>query len=394
MKNLLIILLTFLIIGCEKDEMYIEEPIISETPALLSVNKEKFNINWNDVVKSNQEPYDINNDNIPDIISWEQINTETTDPPIFYIKDCNGSDIWSFNIKEHNTSIRDSLNNIYFDYHDINNDGNVDFVLQYLGEWQNGTPNPDFYGINTYLLLSTGNLQYDVIEMLDDPTHNSFGINIFDFDKDGYVDILHKEMQSGEYFKNKNNESFELELITPSFVSYLYLKFDWNIDGQIDFVNLGLSSNTLTILTTPNNISIPFSNTGWNFQLTTSGTPTEWSPERFSIIDGDNDGDWDLVIGGFYVDNNKSYFNQKYFENQSGTYKYIENFIETDHTLVGELQVYVDDIDGDGDDDLYYPFYSESQLYTPRENNEYGPMFWWENTENGFNINKEFTLIY
>ena len=78
-----------------------ETGFISETPALLSVNKEKFNINWNDVVKSNQEPYDINNDNIPDIISWEQINTETTDPPIFYIKDYNGNDIWSFNIKEH-----------------------------------------------------------------------------------------------------------------------------------------------------------------------------------------------------------------------------------------------------------------------------------------------------
>ena len=368
-----------------------------DDPPLLSINKEKFDINWNDVVKSKQEPYDINNDNIPDIISWQRINNQTVDPPIFYIKDYNGNDVWDFNIKEYNPAIRDSLNNLYFDYHDINNDGNMDFVLQYMGEWHNQTPNPDFYGINTYLLLSKGNLQYDVIEMFDDPDFDSFGIQLFDFDKDGNVDILHKSMQEGEYFKNINNQSFELSNINPLFISELAMKFDWNLDGEIDYVNLGLQNKTLTIVTSSENIVIPFDNTGWTFEFNIDGNPTSWSPERFSIIDGDNDGDWDFVIGGFLKKNNRNYYTQRYFENKNGSFSYIENFIETDHTLIGELQVYVDDIDGDGDDDLYYPFYVESQLNTPREDyggNAYGPMFWWENTNTGFKINKKFELIY
>ena len=394
MKYLLIVLLTFLLLGCETEEMYIENEITSEAPTLLSVNKEKFNINWNDVVKSKQEPYDINKDDIPDIITWERINNQTTSPPIFYIKDYLGSDIWEFDIKEYNPSIRDSLNNIYFDYHDINNDGNLDFVLQYLGEWETQNADPNFYGINTYLLISNDNLEYDVIEMFDDPSYNSFGIHMFDFDKDGYVDILHKAMQDGEYFKNINNESFILTTLEPQFISELYIKFDWDMDGNLDFVNLGPHNKTLTVSSSVDVISTPFENTGWDFKYDVSGTPSEWSAERFAIIDGDNDGDWDLVIGGFLVENNKSYFTQRYFQNNNGSYTYLENFIETDHTLMGELQVYIADIDGDGDDDIYYPFYSESQLNTPRENNEYGPMFWWENTDSGFVINKKFKLKY
>ncbi|WP_299057103.1 DUF5011 domain-containing protein [uncultured Polaribacter sp.] len=369
-----------------------------QTPQLLSINREKFGINWNDVVKSKQEPYDINNDNTPDIISWQRINNQTVDPPIFYIKDYNGNDVWDFNIKDYNPSIRDSLNNLYFDYHDINNDGNMDFVLQYMGEWHNQTPNPDFYGINTYLLLSKGNLQYDVIEMFDDPNFDSFGIQLFDFDKDGNVDILHKSMQEGEYFKNINNQSFELSSINPLFISELGMKFDWNLDGEIDYVNLGLQNKTLTIVTSSENIVIPFDNTGWIFEFNFVGNPTSWSPERFAIIDSDNDGDWDFVIGGYLRKNNRNYYTQRYFENKNGSFSYIENFIETDHTLIGELQVYADDIDDDGDVDLYYPFYSASQLNTPREDHgngpELGPMFWWENTSTGFKINKNFELIY
>lgn len=392
MRNLLFIFLTLLLMGCEKHELYEElEPTF---PTLLSVNKEKFNINWNDVVKSRQSTYDINNDNIPDIISWERINNQTTLPPIFYIKDYLGSDVWKFDIKEYNPSIRDSLNNIYFDYHDINNDGNLDFVLQYLGEWETQNADPNFYGINTYLLISKDNLEYDVIEMFDDPNYNSFGIHMFDFDKDGYVDILHKAMQDGEYFKNINNESFTLSTLEPQFISELYIKFDWDNDGNLDFVNLGPHNKSLTVSSSIDVISTSFENTGWDFKYSVSGAPSEWSAERFAIIDGDDDGDWDLVIGGFLVENNKSYFTQRYFQNNNGSYTYLENFIETDHTLMGELQVYITDIDGDGDDDIYYPFYSESQLNTPRENNEYGPMFWWENTEDGFKINKKFNLIY
>ena len=43
MKYLLIVIFAFLLMGCEKEEMYFENEITLEIPTLLSVNKEKFN---------------------------------------------------------------------------------------------------------------------------------------------------------------------------------------------------------------------------------------------------------------------------------------------------------------------------------------------------------------
>ena len=50
------------------------------------------------------------------------------------------------------------------------------------------------------------------------------------------------------------------------------------------------------------------------------------------------------------------------------------------------LQVWVEDLDGDGDEDFYYPKYGE---FGGAES-----VFWWENTGNGFIINKDFYLPF
>jgi hypothetical protein len=113
------------------------------------------------------------------------------------------------------------------------------------------------------------------------------------------------------------------------------------------------------------------------------------SAERITLLDGDRDGDMDLVIGGFVIENNALSFFQEYFENTGAQLVYKKDFIEIDKNLIGELQVWAQDLDKDGDIDLFYPTYSKSRLNSPKW--EY---FWWENTGNGFKINKKFKLIY
>mgnify|MGYP000264985989 CR=1 FL=1 len=74
------------------------------------------------------------------------------------------------------------------------NGGYLDFALTYMGEWDfgnsSGSSKIKFYGVNTYLLISKGNLDYDVIEILDIPNQSQFNINIFDWDFDGLQDFL------------------------------------------------------------------------------------------------------------------------------------------------------------------------------------------------------------
>jgi hypothetical protein len=97
----------------------------------------------------------------------------------------------------------------------------------------------------------------------------------------------------------------------------------------------------------------------------------------------------DLIIGSFTIENNIQSYLQDYFENTGSQFVYKKDFIEIDKSLIGELQVWSEDIDRDGDLDLYYPTYSKSRLGTPK-----WTYFWWENTKTGFKINKKFRLKY
>jgi hypothetical protein len=118
-------------------------------------------------------------------------------------------------------------------------------------------------------------------------------------------------------------------------------------------------------------------------------TNNKSTAERITLLDGDNDGDMDLVVGGFTIENNSWSYFQDYFENIGGQFNFKPNFIEIDKSLIGENQVWAGDIDNDGDIDLYYPTYSKSQLNMPK-----WKYFWWENTKSGFKINKSFRLKY
>ncbi|MEY4273059.1 MAG: Mannuronate-specific alginate lyase [Bacteroidota bacterium] len=380
-----------------------------DKPLIPAVNTDLFpNLNWNDHAAGKNAPYDFNNDQIPDIVSYRRVSEKSILPSIFEIKDYTGTSIFSFDLKAFKPAARDSLQHIMVDYQDLNNDGFYDFGLSYMGEWWTGQPGlpgskANYIGNNIYLLLSKGKLQYDVIEILDEPNKPlSFNISLFDWDFDGKQDVLLSDYNHGDYLKNLGNNRFERrKLGPPLFNQSVSNKLDFDGDGLLDYVNLYINqidengnytskdmSQTLSVMNSKGVSNFPVVGKTLKKYIYMNGDII--SVERIAMVDGDGDGDKDLIVGSCEVKPNSPwYYLQEYFENTGKQFEYRPNYIEIDKKLIGELQVWTGDVDKDGDMDLFYPTYRKSQL-----NGVNGAYFWWENTKKGFKINKNFYLKY
>ena len=356
-------------------------------------------INWNDHRKRSTKPYYFNQDNIPDIITSSRPLGTSQDPdivPSLVIYDYRGTKILDYNIKEEfNPQMRDSLNNLNIDKGDFNSDGKLDFALSFMGEYDNGRER-FFEGVNVYLMISNPSGGYDVSEIIDSPDDIQFGVLILDVDQDGDLDVVN-DMNNGQVYLNNGRELFEKDSIQPLYISEGIHRMDWDKDGKDDLVNVGPHNKLITVVSSNGIQRIPFENTGWDFYFTVEGYSEEWSVERSAVLDADNDGDWDIVFGGFYNANQRQYNELKYFENVGGQYQYREGFIEHNY-MINEnngkffynsmLEVWVEDLDGDGDLDLYHPTYGEYG----EPGNEIESVFWWENTPEGFKMNFNFRL--
>jgi hypothetical protein len=176
---------------------------------------------------------------------------------------------------------------------------------------------------------------------------------------------------------------------------------DFDGDGLLDYVNLYINqidengnytskdmSQTLSVMNSKGVSNFPV--VGKTLKKYIYMTGDIISVERIAMVDGDGDGDKDLIVGSCEVKPNSPwYYLQEYFENTGKQFEYRPNYIEIDKKLIGELQVWTGDVDKDGDVDLFYPTYRKSQL-----NGVNGAYFWWENTKKGFKINKDFYLKY
>lgn len=381
-----------------------------DRPMVPSLNEDIYpDFNWNDHVAGKNGPYDLNADGIPDMVSYKMRTNNDTSPAILEVKDYSGKSLYTFNVKDVKPTVRDSLRTVMYDFRDLNNDGNLDLGLSYMAEWwngQGGAPGSTvkYVGNFVYLLLSKGKLQFDAIEVLDEPKNPqiSFNINLFDWDFDGKDDVLLSDISTGDYLKNLGNNKFERRRLTNKpFNQSINNRLDFDRDGKDDFINLYVNqkdengrftsnemSQTLSVMSAKGVSHFPVIGKTINKYIYILGDII--SAERIAMVDGDGDGDMDLVVGSIKSKPNSPWtYIQDYFENTGKQFEYRPNFIEIDENYTGQLQVWSADVDKDGDMDLFYPTYRKSQL-----NAKYGKYFWWENTKKGFRINTNFYLKY
>ncbi len=369
-------------------------------PTVPVVNQQLYpDLNWNNHAQNKNRTFDVNNDGVPDIVSSTMdLTLSSPKPAKVKILDYSGKTILDFDILKYKPTIRDSLNNVYIDYADINKDGYLDLAVNYMGEWPK---TGRFITNNAFLLLSKNSFNYDVVEVWDNKNEKpQFNANLFDWDSDGLIDILFGWYNDGIYYKNMGNNKFEKRNLVPQFYQLMGYKSDFDNDGELDFVNFyikqfdenGYSMNgdgksqVLSILSKKG--LKQFDVVGKTLPKTFNLTPGNQTYERLTLVDGDLDGDKDLVLGSLIVGqpvsntNNGWVYHQEYFENTGSQFEFRKNYIELDDKNWGELQVWAQDLDGDGDEDLFYPTY---KMGSP-------DYFWWENTGKGFKINKKFKL--
>lgn len=379
MKKFILFIFSLVILSCEKQEILSDDFLFDLIIPALSIDNFGNNIIWNDHIKGKSKPYEFNNDGTPDIITSI---ADGVNIPIVKILDYNQNELYTFDVLQFNNQIRDSLNSVFIDYSDLNDDGYNDIVLSYMGEWGSGD-NAIYKGINSYVLISNGNLSYTPIEIYDDVDEIQFGVSIINNNI-----LLGTDNEKNTFLFSESKNNFNTKTINQSFKPSMMQKYDWDSDGILDVVNLSIQNKILSIIKSTNEVvNYDFSNTGYNFSYTVSGNSTEWQGERISVLDYDNDGDGDIVIGGFIDVGTETFHTHKLFKNNNGKFQYIESFIEDSYEIEGMHQTWVKDIDNDGDLDLYYPLYWNKEV----NNNLY---FWWENTNHGFKINKNYSILY
>jgi len=397
--KILLLPIIYLLVSCTTDinDSLIYDEInnnFNSENYIPKVNVEEVNLplnfTWSSFVSSTQEPVYLDNDDTPDIIGSYRKEKDGTDFPVFMINDYSGVNHYTLDMREYNPSARDSLNNIFFDYGDVNKDGNIDIFILYNSEIGNPTQvEPIYKGTMSCILLSKGEYDYDVVILEDTPEQQVFDNYIIDIDFDGYLDLVYPH--DSYYFKNINGSEF----VKTNFPMNKELrgfnnKVDWNGDGDMDFISIDpFDRKEISIVTKYERIDIDISNSGYDF-LNQEVNPEKWDPSAISTIDADGDGDYDLIISGFYYDENlkREIISHKYFENNSNKFSYIENKFEDDYSInPNQIQLWVLDINKDGLSDLYYPLinYQGNDIRDDK-------IYWLENTKDGFKINKNFNL--
>jgi len=348
-----------------------------------------FNYNWGTWPNISNDLIFYDDDSIPDMVGQHRKGYRNyKDLPVFKISNYAGKVNYTFDVQSFKPSIRDSMPVLFYDMGDLNFDTYPDFFLLYNGEIGNEAIGDEVRqnGTISYVLLSDGEYIFKPTEIEDAPTQNIFDNFIFDIDFDGKNDLVYEtDLNGGYYYKNLDGKNF----IKKSYPFSDVLRGegargDWNGDGREDYILFNpFIPLKLSVFTKTNKIDVSLENLGYENHLKKS-----YDLRNLSLIDQDLDSDLDLVVTDLFVDptSGEEVITHHFFRNNDNlNFEYLPGFIESNPDIKSEhTMLWVRDIDGDGDQDLYFPIVN----HRPLEN----PIYWFENEIDGFKINTNYVL--
>lgn len=221
---------------------------------------------------------------------------------------------------------------------DLDNDGKKDIISGFNSVVWNKN-----YGNNIFsspLLIS-----YDIGNLVTD-------LGFYDFNQDGFLDIIAGRQDKLELYKNNSGTNFSLEKVIPLeyFVERIELN-DINMDGIIDIL---ISHNS-----GPNPISKIINDGNFNFQDIEpiySNSGNGYKAYSFKSADIDNDGDNDIVVGEKNV-------SKLIWLKNDGSGNFVNNSIKSS---VACSDIDIGDVNNDGYIDIVTsgdPDYGDSDLH-------------------------------
>ncbi len=350
MRNLLVILLTLFLMGCEKEELY--ETFDKNVKLPTPINKLDLLVGDTDGAPI-QKFFDFKSE------FYSQVHYNNLTTADLVKMNFDGS-YFEYNFTDRILGgARDSINGLTFD---IDNN-KTKILLNFWGEGEWGS----WYKPN---LLALYDIQTDTHKIILDNSNTNestfYTQKLFDLNGDGTLDIFLAE--NGYYLVENDNLEYKEHNSGPGPVFI----FDIDTDGIDDLIHYD---------TTNGGTWYKFKGgTNINKSTMTSTYTLKHYVDDYQVTDFDNDGDDDLIILDYIETTSNEVGNLSILRNDNGTLVDVTSSVIDNPSIEnihGDNNILLSDYDSDGDYDIFLPtyYYADNILYNT---------FYWENIDGVF----------
>jgi hypothetical protein len=275
---------------------------------------------------------DIDGDGFLDILS---VNEASSNLGGFYWYKNNGDETFSTNLLQTINNGGETPKNI--NYADFDNDGDIDILTITSSK------------IN--ILTNDGNDNFTTNEIFSRSLSGLYTVEIYDVDNDNLLDIIFSG--NGDilgYLKNNGANSFS------TFINFVQID---NTDVQINpstfkFTDID-NDNDIDIISISGNLTLLKNDGTGKYEVNTLVSSSQFGSGRdLEIVDIDNDGDKDIIVGGgfgvYWAKNDNNIFTRELIVNNDNS------------TNSNSFAVEIADMDNDGDSDIVYSSYTGNKV--------------------------------
>ena len=244
-----------------------------------------------------------------------------------------------------------NLNDIsYINVSDLDSDGDMDILFTSFND-----------DTVAWLENTNGLGNFDNQTILNSNANGANCIIAYDYNNDGFVDVLSSSKKDDKisWYKNNSNINFDSEIILTSSINRVRsIAADIDGDGDNDVISYSLADEKITWYKNNDGLG-DFGNQKLIY------SDVSGSIHSIAVKDLDNDGDMDIVIG---EDGSSSGSILGWVENLDGQGNFGELQI-LDSDTSGVKSVLIEDLDNDGDNDVIFSQWN-SNIFWVRNNGD------------------------